>query len=69
MSLTTEQHTAISTYAQRHGRSWKADLRHAWMNGYYSHPDDDSASLQQIRNTYGPSWLVRFRVSPPTIPV
>ena len=55
------QYAALLDYAQRNGRHWKALLNHAWMTGDYQ-ADDDSAALQQIRNTFGPSWLVRFRL-------
>lgn len=59
--LTSEQLKAVQTYAANNGRQWKRLLNHAWMTGDYQ-VEDDSASLQQIRNSFGPSWLVRFRL-------
>lgn len=40
---------------------WKSKLNEKWMNGRYS-CEDDSAGLQQIRNSFGPSWLVKFKL-------
>jgi hypothetical protein len=59
--LTAEQLAALKAWATLHGRNWKTPLRDAWMNGIY---DDFEGSnyLQQIRNTFGPSWLIRFRL-------
>lgn len=58
-TLTTDQLNALKAWAKLHGRNWKAPLRDAWMDGNY-HGFDDSHLLQQVRNTFGPSWLVRF---------
>lgn len=61
--LTTDQLNALRTFANANGRTWKANLRQAWMTGRY----DDYAGversdlLQQIRNQFGPSWLVKFK--------
>jgi hypothetical protein len=52
--LTAEQLAALRSYADEHGRTWKAQLNYEWMSGTASGP------LQQIRNAFGPSWLVRF---------
>jgi hypothetical protein len=59
--LTADQLVAVTTYAAEHGRNWKSALREAWMTGIY---DDFQGSnfLQQIRNTFGPTWLIRFRL-------
>ena len=45
------------------GRNYKTAIRNAWMNGNYSAESlgQWSSQLQQIRNTFGPSWLVRTR--------
>lgn len=59
--LTPLQLTALTIYAREHGRTWKADLRDAWMTGHYN-VCDASRELQQVRNNLGPSWLVRFRL-------
>lgn len=60
-TLTENQINAIQQWATRNGRCWKSELRQAWMTGNY-YEADDSASLQQLRNTFGPAWLVRFRL-------
>jgi hypothetical protein len=56
MDLTPEQLAALRAYAAEHGRTWKSQLNDDWMNGRASGP------LQQIRNQFGPSWLLRFRL-------
>ena len=54
-----EQWEALKRFAAQHGRTWKATLREAWMSGIYpSSEGDDSALLQQVRNTFGPRWLM-----------
>jgi hypothetical protein len=59
---TAEQIQALSTFAKANGRNWKQNLRHAWETGLYSHYKGTERCdlLQQIRNNFGPSWLVRF---------
>lgn len=59
---TTEQLKALKTWASRHGRTWKQDLRNAWMDGDYGCNEDIAGYLQQVRNTLGPSWLIQFKV-------
>ena len=61
-TLSPEQIECLKRFAAANGRNWKQVLRDAWMAGGY-----DAASgqyidgpLQQIRNTFGPSWLTRF---------
>jgi hypothetical protein len=56
---TSEQLQAILDWAKLYGRNWKAPLRQAWYDGNY-HNFLGSHLLQQVRNTFGPSWLVRF---------
>jgi hypothetical protein len=56
---TTEQLQALKDFARLHGRTWKSQLRESWMSGIYPF-GVDTASLQQVRNGFGPSWLVRF---------
>ena len=55
----TEQVEALKAWAALYGRNWKSALRSAWMDVNY-HGFADSHLLQQVRNTFGPSWLVRF---------
>jgi hypothetical protein len=54
--LTPEQLTALQAYAASHGRTWKAQLNYEWQSGTAHGP------LQQIRNSFGPSWLIRFKL-------
>lgn len=62
-----EQLEALRTFAAANGRNWKSNLRQAWMTGIY----DEYAGtgrrdlLQQVRNAFGPTWLVRFRLPDP----
>ncbi|MDX0267670.1 hypothetical protein GOC13_07485 [Sinorhizobium meliloti] len=55
-SLTPEQLEAIRAYAKQHGRKWKDQLNNDWM---YART---IGTLQQLRNTHGPSWLVDFKL-------
>jgi hypothetical protein len=52
--LTLEQLEALIRYADEHGRTWKSQLNHEWMNGTCS------GEVYRLRNTHGPSWLVSF---------
>jgi hypothetical protein len=54
-----EQMQALRSFAAREGRYWKSVLRESWMNGQYPN-EDEAGHLQTLRNTFGPSWLVRF---------
>ena len=66
-TLTAEQLKALQEWAKVHGRTWKSKLRQAWMTGDYDGIDqygNTAAYLQQVRNTFGPSWLVRFIFHP-----
>jgi len=61
---TQEQLDAVNRYARQHGRYWKQALRLDWERAQYPSVDDrtnDSAHLQELRNYFGPSWLIRFR--------
>ena len=60
---TREQLDALANFAANEGRNWKAALRHAWETGDYP-AGSQSSELQQVRNTYGPSWLIGFKVRP-----
>ena len=57
----TEQLEALKAWAALYGRNWKSPLRDAWMTGDYG-SFEQSNYLQQVRNTFGPSWLIRFRL-------
>lgn len=59
---TVEQMEALKLFAAANGRSWKLELNNLWMNGAYNYAvlgGSDPALLQQVRNEFGPSWLVR----------
>jgi hypothetical protein len=68
---TAEQIEALHRFAAANGRRWKSELSTVWMNGAYNYAvlgGADPGLLQQIRNTFGPSWLVRFRLKAATFP-
>lgn len=54
--LSRPQLFALERYAKEHGRRWKSQLNHDWMTGR------TTGTLQQVRNAFGPSWLVRFNL-------
>jgi hypothetical protein len=63
---TPQQLEALTLFAAANGRNWKSALRTLWENGAYERAvlgGADSAALQQIRNTFGPTWLTRFSLS------
>ena len=53
---TESQIAALRSYAAEHGRYWKAKLLHDWLK------DVSEGELQAIRNAFGPSWLLTFRL-------
>lgn len=57
----TEQIEALKEFAAIHGRNWKSALRDAWLDGDYRGFQKDWL-LQQVRNTFGPSFLIKFRL-------
>lgn len=59
---TTEQIKALNDFARENGRMWKVALRRAWQTGNYE-GCQYAPVLQQIRNTFGPSWLQSYRAS------
>ena len=54
--LTKFELYALEAYAARHGRRWKRHLLADWM---YARRRIEG-ELQALRNSHGPSWLVRF---------
>lgn len=62
---TAEQLAELKNFAAMNGRTWKSRLRHAWETGQYAEcgAADYSHLLQQIRNTFGPTWLVNFKLA------
>jgi hypothetical protein len=55
-----KQINAVITWADRMGRFWRRELRGAWMDGNYQGNSDISHLLQQVRNEFGPEWLIKF---------
>jgi hypothetical protein len=67
---TANQITALSLFATLNGRRWKECLRTAWCTGDYARFGCSGLSgyLQQVRNQFGPSWLIRYKL-PKTDPL
>jgi hypothetical protein len=65
--ISPDQLAALRTFADANGRSWKSKLNAAWSTGRYADYNgaDEYGSLQQIRNTFGPAWLVKFDFDKP----
>lgn len=61
---TAEQLQAIRDYAAAVGSNWKASLRRDWMRSGTDvwEVRDRYYLLQQVRNTFGPSWLASYEV-------
>lgn len=55
-TLSLDQLTALQDYAAKHGRAWKAKLNEDWMYAKCN------STLMGVRNQFGPSWLVKFRL-------
>ena len=62
LRLSMEQFAALRAFADANGIRWKSKLNDAWMTGRYrDYPGTDCyCYLQQVRNVFGPSWLVKF---------
>lgn len=51
-----ELRLAVKSFAEKHGRTWKAKLRHIWtVNGR-----EDEGALRRARNIVGPRGLDRI---------
>ncbi len=61
--LTAEQLQALRHFAKRQGRYWKDRMRDMWMHGAHISGSDADVVLYTLRNTHGPRWLNRFRLS------
>lgn len=66
-SLSEEQLAALRAFALANGPQWKSKLNAAWSTGRYDdYPGTgEYGALQQVRNAFGPSWLVRFSFKNP----
>ncbi|MBB1499126.1 hypothetical protein [Paracoccus sp. MC1862] len=56
--LSTEQIDALRAYRDQHGRRWKSRLLAEWL----SSTGRAEPELRQVRNTFGPSWLLTYRL-------
>lgn len=65
-SLTQQERGAIALFAKHHGRRWKEALRLCWINAAYRTAPiaEDAATLQSLRNSHGPAWLINYRADP-----
>ena len=63
-AVTPAQLKALRGFAGYYGRGWKITLRFCWENGWTTTDRIivDTAELQRLRNSHGPSWLVSFRL-------
>jgi hypothetical protein len=57
---TPEQLEAILAFARSHGRYWKGELNDAWLSGADAR-EPNGHLLRQVRNQFGPLWLVNYR--------
>ncbi|MEW8050296.1 MAG: hypothetical protein AB2809_07955 [Candidatus Thiodiazotropha sp.] len=62
-----KQVAALRRFAEHEGRRWKEALRQSWSSGCYPwqvrNAPNDLASLQQVRNQFGPGWLKNMRLA------
>ena len=56
--LNDEQMNALREYAEHNGRAWRERLIDDWVHGR----DGNSPLLRQVRNTVGPSGLMRIKL-------
>jgi len=65
--ITNDDHAVLTAFAKQYGRNWKSALRQMWATANYHdfniHFGDDAQILHRLRNTHGPAWLVRFRLT------
>jgi hypothetical protein len=59
--LTPEQEAALVRFASDNGRKWKQALNLAWFDGSDAN-EPDGCYLRQVRNQFGPSWLIKYRL-------
>jgi hypothetical protein len=60
-TLTKEQAAALIRFSRSNGRSWKRELNMAWSNGSDAY-EPDGCHLREVRNQFGPSWLIKYRL-------
>lgn len=54
-SLSADQLQVLKDYAEKNGRNWKSKLNDDWYHAR------QPGLLQAIRNTFGPTWLTKFK--------
>ena len=59
LHISTEHLEVLAEWSVKYGRKWKSILLFAWESGNYE-GFEKANYLQQIRNIYGPSWLIKF---------
>lgn len=59
--ISTQQIQALRNYAASKGRFWKCQLCRDWVSGRDA-LEPGGALLRQVRNSFGPSWLKRFKL-------
>lgn len=61
--LPDEHQEAITAYAAKHGRQWKAKLADAWGLGSDTH-EPNGWALRDIRNcpAWGHAWLDKVKI-------
>ena len=63
---TQEQLDAIGRFAATHGRRWKSLLGDMWATGK-DEVQPDAPLLRQVRNQFGPEWLVSYKLPKVTL--
>lgn len=61
--LNAKHLNALTKFANHEGRRWREALASAWATGNYPRflTMDETALLQQVRNSKGPDFLVHFK--------
>ena len=54
--LSDDQRKALEAFADANGEDWRDKLVRHWMN--CTEPEGLKSSLRQVRNQYGPTWLL-----------
>ena len=55
---TPEQIAALRAYRDRHGKRWNSRLLAEWLSA----TGEEGPELRHVRNTFGPSWLLDYRL-------
>jgi hypothetical protein len=63
LTLSAKQKAALRKLAESNPFRWKKQLRELWEHHNVVDGSDFWTTLYSLRNTHGPSWLARFRLS------